>query len=45
MFESSTFELLLKRDRVITFVGLAALCVLAWLYIVMGAGLGMIHGR
>jgi predicted metal-binding membrane protein len=41
MCESSTFELLLKRDRAITFVGLAALCVLAWLYIVMGAGLGM----
>jgi predicted metal-binding membrane protein len=35
------FERLLKRDRVITIAGLATLCVLAWLYLVMGAGLGM----
>ena len=34
-------ERLLKRDRAITIAGLAALCVLAWLYVAMGAGLGM----
>ena len=41
MFETPVFEQLLKRDRVITLAGLAALCALAWLYIVTGAGLGM----
>jgi predicted metal-binding membrane protein len=35
------FERLLKRDRMITMAGLAALCALASLYIVTGAGLGM----
>jgi predicted metal-binding membrane protein len=34
-------ERLLRRDRTITLTGLAALCVLAWLYIAAGAGLGM----
>lgn len=34
-------EHLLKRNRAITLAGLAALCALAWLYIVTGAGLGM----
>ena len=41
MFEAPAFERLLKRDRVITLTGLTALCALAWLYIVTGAGLGM----
>ena len=41
MSEAPAFERLLKRDRMITLAGLAALCVLAWLYIVTGAGLGM----
>ena len=41
MFEAPAFERLLKRDRVITLAGLIALCALAWLYIVTGAGLGM----
>jgi predicted metal-binding membrane protein len=41
MDDASPLERLLKRDRVITIAGLAALCVLAWLYIVAGAGLGM----
>jgi predicted metal-binding membrane protein len=41
MFEAPALERLLKRDRVITLVGLSALCALAWLYIVTGAGLGM----
>jgi predicted metal-binding membrane protein len=38
---ASPLERLLKRDRVITIAGLAALCVLAWVYVVAGAGLGM----
>jgi predicted metal-binding membrane protein len=41
MLEAPALERLLKRDRVITLAGLAALCALAWLYIVTGAGLGM----
>ena len=41
MFEAPAFEHLLKRNRMITLAGLAALCALAWLYIVTGAGLGM----
>ena len=40
MPEATAFERLLKRDRVITLAGLAALCALAWLYIATGAGLG-----
>jgi predicted metal-binding membrane protein len=34
-------ERLLKRDRVIALAGLAMLCVLSWLYILGGAGMGM----
>jgi predicted metal-binding membrane protein len=41
MSEAPTFERLLRRERTITLLGLAALCTLAWLYIVKGAGLGM----
>lgn len=41
MTAAPPFERLLKRDRLITLAGLAALCVLAWIYIVTGAGLGM----
>jgi predicted metal-binding membrane protein len=41
MFEAPAFERLLKRDRAITLAGVTALCALAWLYIVTGAGLGM----
>jgi predicted metal-binding membrane protein len=41
MVEAPAFERLLKRDRVITFTGLAALCALAWVYMVTGAGIGM----
>ena len=41
MYGASALERLLRRDRVITIAGLVALCVLAWLYIVAGAGLGM----
>ncbi|TIQ95701.1 MAG: DUF2182 domain-containing protein [Mesorhizobium sp.] len=38
---ASPLERLLRRDRVITIAGVVALCLLAWLYIVAGAGLGM----
>jgi predicted metal-binding membrane protein len=41
MYSASALERLLRRDRVITIAGLVTLCVLAWLYIVAGAGLGM----
>ena len=41
MSVAPVFERLLKRDRAVTLAGLASLCVLAWVYIVMGAGLGM----
>jgi predicted metal-binding membrane protein len=34
-------ERLLRRDRRVTFAGLAVLCLLAWLYTASGAGLGM----
>jgi predicted metal-binding membrane protein len=41
MPEAPAFERLLKRDRTVTLAGLAVLCALAWVYIVIGAGLGM----
>ena len=41
MSEAPAFERLLKRDRMITLAGMAALCALAWLHIVTGAGLDM----
>jgi predicted metal-binding membrane protein len=41
MPEVPTFEHLLKRDRTITVAGLVILCMMAWLYVVTGAGLGM----
>lgn len=41
MAEASTLEHLLRRDRLVTSAGLAVLCVLAWFYILTGAGLGM----
>jgi predicted metal-binding membrane protein len=37
----SSTERLLKRDRAIVLAGLAALTLLAWSYILMGAGTGM----
>ena len=36
-----TLERLIARDRTVTLAGLIVLCALAWIYIVMGAGLGM----
>lgn len=41
MLKVSAFERLLKRDRIVTSVGLATLCALAWLYILKGIGLEM----
>ncbi len=41
MPDASAVERLLKRDRAIAIVGVAALAALAWLYILAGAGLGM----
>jgi predicted metal-binding membrane protein len=38
---ASPLERLLRRDRAVTVAALAALCVLAWIYTVAGAGLGM----
>ncbi|TIS95754.1 MAG: DUF2182 domain-containing protein [Mesorhizobium sp.] len=38
---ASLLERLLRRDRVVTIAGVVVLCLLAWLYIVAGAGLGM----
>jgi predicted metal-binding membrane protein len=39
--EAAMLERVLRHDRVITSVGLALLCALAWLYLLTGAGLGM----
>lgn len=41
MTEASALERLLKRDRAIIGAALAALCLLAWIYLVIGAGVGM----
>ena len=41
MSEASALERLLEREHTIALADLAALCALAWLYILTGAGLGM----
>lgn len=41
MSETSTLERLLRRDRVITLLGLALLCILAWAFTASGAGMGV----
>jgi len=41
MPDPPALERLLKRDRIVTAVGVAALCLLAWIYTVAGAGVGM----
>lgn len=41
MAEIPTLERLIARDRTVTLAGLIVLCALAWVYIVLGAGLGM----
>ena len=41
MSELTLLERLVRRDRTVTAVGLAVLCLLAWTYLLSGAGLGM----
>lgn len=41
MSETTALEALLKRDRTIAVAGLVAVSVLAWAYILAGAGMGM----
>jgi predicted metal-binding membrane protein len=41
MTEPTVLERLLKRDRAITLAGLLVLCLLAWAYVLTGAGMGM----
>ncbi|MGQ0533924.1 MAG: DUF2182 domain-containing protein [Caulobacteraceae bacterium] len=41
MSETPALERLLMRDRAITLSGVALLCVLAWVYVITGAGMGM----
>jgi len=41
MGEARALERLLARDRTLTLAGLSVLWALAWLYVLMGAGLGM----
>jgi predicted metal-binding membrane protein len=36
-----SFERILRRDRALTAAGLVLLCVLAWVYVLTGAGTGM----
>jgi predicted metal-binding membrane protein len=37
----TTLEVLLRRERAVTAIGLAALTLLAWIYVWQGAGMGM----
>lgn len=41
MASSTALEAVLKRDRVIVIAGLVGVIVLAWIYILVGAGMGM----
>ena len=41
MQESSVLESIIKRDRAIVIAGLLTVVALSWLYILMGAGMGM----
>jgi predicted metal-binding membrane protein len=41
MAEALTLERLLRRDRAVSAAGIVVLCLLAWVYVVAGAGLGM----
>lgn len=41
MSDTPALERLLRRDRAITVAGLAILCLLAWAYLLAGAGMGM----
>lgn len=41
MTSSTATEVLLRRDRLIVAAGLILICLLCWLYVVIGAGTGM----
>ncbi len=41
MQETSVLEAVLKRDRFVVIAGLVAVVVLCWIYILLGAGMGM----
>ena len=41
MNDSSVFETVIKRDRLIVIVGLVAVVVMSWVYILTGAGMSM----
>lgn len=41
MRETSVFEAVLERDRLIVILGLVTVIGLAWLYLLLGAGMGM----
>jgi predicted metal-binding membrane protein len=41
MQEASMLESVLERDRIIVIAGLVTVIVLSWIYILMGAGMGM----
>ncbi|MGQ4807290.1 hypothetical protein NKDENANG_00634 [Candidatus Entotheonellaceae bacterium PAL068K] len=41
MHESSVLESVLERDRTIVIAGLVTVIILSWLYILLGAGMGM----
>ena len=41
MMESTATEALLRRDRLIVLAGLVGITVLAWVYLFLGAGMGM----
>lgn len=45
MTSPPALERLLRRDRIFTLAGVVVLCLLAWAYIVMGAGFGMNAGE
>ena len=38
---AGSLERILRRDRQVTLAGLAVLCLLAWVYLLAGAGMGM----
>src|SRR5687768_2957777 len=41
MQESSVLESVLRRDRTVVITGLVTVIVLSWIYILLGAGMGM----
>ena len=45
MQESSVLESVLRRDRLLVITGLGIVIVLAWLYLLLGAGMDMTAGE